>query len=143
MGDMSGKKDSSSSSSSNSTTTNNNIDRRQVVAEGAVGISTDGSTVNMTMQSMDAGIVTKALDTVAQADATAGQGFSQLLTLADRVITGAGGIIQATQQTTDKQMDIVATTANDAKGAIDQKTIMVGIGVAGAVAIAFAVGNKK
>lgn len=143
MGDMSGSKDSSSSSSSSNTTTNNNIDRRQVVAEGGMGLSADGSTLNVTMQSMDAGIVNKALDAVVQADAISGQGFSQLLTLADRVITGAGGIIQATQQTTDKQMDIIATTANDAKGAIDQKTIMVGIGVAGAVAIAFAVGNKK
>lgn len=143
MGDMSGQKDSSSSSSSNSTTTNNNIDRRQVVAEGGMGLSADGSTLNVTMQSLDGGIVQKALDTVANADAISGQGFNQLLTLADKVITGAGGIIAATQETTNKQMDIINTTANDQRGQIDQKTIMVAVGVAGAVAIAFAVGNKK
>lgn len=139
MGDMSGSKDSSSSSSSS--TTNNNIDRRQVVAEGAIGVSADGSTINV--QSMDAGIVQKALDTVASADAISGQGFNQLLTLADKVITGAGGIIAATQATTDKQMDIISTTANDAKGQIDQKTIMVVVGVAGAVAVAYAMNKGK
>jgi len=136
MGDFSGGPSEKNSSSSN-TTTNNNIDRRQVVAEGGVGLSADGSSVSVTMQSMDAGIVNKALDTVANADAVAGQGFNQLLTLADKVITGAGGIIQSAQNTTDKQMEIIATTANDAKGAIDQKTLMVGLGVAGLVAFAY------
>lgn len=106
-----------------------------------MGVSADGSTINI--QSVDAGIVNKALDTVMQADAVSGAGFSQLLTLADKVITGAGGIIAATQETTSKQMDMINTTANDQAGAIDQKTMMVMVGVAGAVAIAFASNRGK
>lgn len=108
-----------------------------------MGLAADGSTINVSVQSVDAGIVGKALDTVAQADATNGEGFSKLLTLADKFITGAGDVIQKTQDTTLAQIQAVNAAANDKAGNIDQKTIMVGIGVAGAVAVAIALGGKK
>lgn len=141
MGDFSGGgSDKSSSSSSTNTTTTTNIDRRQVMSDGAIGITSDGSTVNI--QSMDAGIVKAALDVVAGADATNGNGFNALLNLADHLFTGAGSLLEKTQQTTLAQVGQVSTAQNNAKGAVDQKTIMVLAGVAGAVAVAIAIGKK-
>jgi len=141
MGDLSGSKKTSSSSSSNQQTTNNNIDRRQVVAEGAIGLSADGSSINVT--TLDSGIVNKALDTVASADATNGQGFQSLLTLADRLFAAGGSVLERTADTTLAQVAALNTAQNDAGGKIDQKTIMVAVGVAGAVAIAFAASKGK
>lgn len=138
MGDMSGSKDSSSSSSTSSTTTN--VDRRQVVGEGAIGLASDNSTINL--NTLDAGIVNKALDTVAAADATNGQGFSTLLTLADKMFTKGGTILEKTADTTMAQVAALTTAQNDQKGAIDQKTIMVLAGVAGAVAVSYLAGKK-
>ncbi len=135
---MGGK--SSSSSSSNSATTTTNIDRRQVVAEGATGIAADGATINI--QELDSGIVKSALDTVKANDATNGAGFTQLLALADRFFTGAGEMINKTQDatikqqdTTIKQIDQINTAANDQSGKIDQKTLLI---VAGAAVAAMA-----
>ena len=118
----------SSKSSSSSTTNTTNIDRRQVVSEGGLGIASDGATVNVT--TLDAGIVTSALDAVKANDATNGQSFSQLLSLADKLFTGAGEVINKTQDTTIKQIDQIQTAANDQKGAVDQKTLIIVAGAA-------------
>lgn len=141
-GKSSSSSDSSNWQSSTSTTTNNNIDRRQVVAEGAFGLAADGATVSITNNSLDGEVIGKALDVVAQSDATNGDGFNSLLRLADKFISGAGDVIGKTQETTMKQIEAVNMAANDKSGQIDQKTMMVAVGAAAAVAIAFAVGKK-
>lgn len=117
-----------SSSSSSSTTTTNNIDRRQVVAEGGIGLASDGATINV--ETIDAGIVKAALETVRADDATNGAGFTQLLTLADKLFSGAGEVINKTQDTALGQIAALNTVANDAEGRIDQKTIIIGGAVA-------------
>lgn len=132
MGDMSGSK--SSSSSSSNTTNTTNIDRRQVMSDGAIGVTSDSSTINI--ESMDAGVVNKALDVVASNDTIAGQGFTQLLTLADKMFNAGGTILQKTADTTMAQVGALTTAQNDAKGAIDQKTMMILAGVAAAAFIA-------
>lgn len=121
----------SSKSSSSSSTTTNNSDKR-IAVETGIGISSDGSTINV--QALDGAIVQKALDTVASADATAGEGFGALLALADKLFTGAGAVIEKTQDTTLAQLETINTAANDNKGSIDQKTIVV-LAVAGAAAL--------
>lgn len=126
----------SSSSSTSSETTN--IDKRLALQEG-IGISSDQSTVNVT--TLDAGIVNKALDTVAVTDATNAQGFNQLLTLADKFMTGAGDVIKATQATTLAQVGALGTAQNDARGSIDQKTMTI-LAVAGVAAV-WAFNRKK
>ena len=160
MGDLSGSKKTSSSSSSNQQTTNNNIDRRQVVGEGAYGFASDTSNIEVTqtanITALDGGaiananqlsqnalmanseVLRKALDTVAGADATNGEGFSGLLGLADKLFTGAGNMLSKSQDATISQIDQINRAANDKTGSIDQKTIMVAVGVAGMVAVAFA-----
>lgn len=124
---------SSSSSSNATTTTTYTTDKRMVVDQG-IGITSDSSTVHV--ESMDAGIVNKALDTVAAADATAGEGFMRLLGLADKLFEGAGSMIETTQATA---LAATQTAANDAKGAVDQKTIII---LAGAAVAAFAFMRK-
>lgn len=125
-------------SSSSTSSTTQNTDKRIAVDTG-VGISSDSSTV--TVNTLDSGIVTKALDTVSAADATNGQGFTQLLGLADKLFTGAGDSLKASQATTLAQIGALNTATNDAKGSVDQKTIIV-LAVAGAAA-AFAFARKK
>lgn len=118
------------SSKSSTTTTTQATDKRMVVDQG-IGISSDSSTV--TVNSLDAGIVTKALDTVAASDATNGDGFTKLLGLADKLFTGAGNMIDNTQSASLAQLETINAAANDQRGAIDQKTMVV-LAVAGAAA---------
>lgn len=129
------------SSSKAATTTNTTaVDKRLVVDGNSVGISAEGS--NVTVNTLDAGIVGKALDTVQAADATNGEGFDKLLGLADKLFTQGGELISNTSQATLQQVAALNTAQNDQKGAIDQKTIMV-LGIAGAVAIVAANGGFK
>lgn len=125
---------SKSSSSSNQTTTTNNIDRRQVVAESGIGFSSDSSTINVT--TLDAGIVKAAIDAVKSGDAVNGDSFSKLLSLADKMFTGAGDIIGKAQETTLSQVAQLNEARNDQNGKIDQKTLIIVGGIAlGALAV--------
>lgn len=115
---------SSSSSSSSSTTS---IDKRMVVDQG-IGISSDQSTVNV--QALDGQIVNKALDTVAAADAAAGEGFERLLGLAENLFSAGGKLVEKTSDTAMAAIGAVNTAQNDSKGSVDQKTIII-LAVAG------------
>jgi hypothetical protein len=128
----------SSSSSSNSTTTTN-VDKRQVVDAGGIGVSSDQSTVSVTNNSLDAGIVNTALDVVKSNDATNGASFSQLLSMADKLFTTSSNIIGKAQDTTLSQVGALTTLSNDQKGAVDQKTLII---LGAVVAGAFAFGKK-
>jgi hypothetical protein len=129
----------SESSSSNATTTSN-IDRRQVVDSNGVGVSSDSSTITINNTTADPQVIHDTLDTIKNNDAVNGAGFTQLLGLTDKLLTGAGQIITNTQDATMKQIDAVNSAANDAKGAIDQKTLII-IG-AGVVAL-YAINKRK
>lgn len=123
------------SSSSNSSTTQT-TDKRMVVDQG-IGISSDSSTV--TVNALDGEIVKKALDTVAAADATAGVGFTQLLGLADKLFTGAGNMIEKTQNSSLAALENINAAAADQAGTINQKTMIV---LAVAAAGAFVLSRK-
>ena len=123
---------SESSSSSASTTTTQTTDKRMVVDTG-VGISSESS--NVTVNTLDSGIVKAALDTVKANDATNGDGFSKLLGLADKLFTTGSTLIEKTSDTTLAQVAALTTAKNDSAGLIDQKTIIV-LGIAGAIAAA-------
>lgn len=120
---------SSKSSSSNSTTTTN-IDKRQVVDAGGIGVSSDSSNVTVTNNTLDAGIVNTALDVVKANDATNGAGFTALLNMADKLFTASADVIGKAQDTTLAQVGNLTTLANDQKGVIDQKTLII-VAVAG------------
>lgn len=126
----------SSKSSSSTASTTTTVDKRMVVDNG-IGISSDSSTVYV--EALDVDIVNKALDTVAAADATAGVGFSQLLGLADKLFTGAGAMVEKTQNTALGQLETLNAAAADRTGSIDQKTMIV---LAVAAAGAFVLSKK-
>lgn len=123
----------SSSSSSNQTITET-TDKRMVVDTG-IGISSDSSTISV--QALDAGIVNKALETVAAADATAGEGFTKLLTLADKLFDAGGELIENTSGTAMQAVQMASSAQNDAQGKIDQKTILILAAAGVAAAYAF------
>lgn len=119
-----------SKSSSANTTTTNTTDKRMVVDNG-LGISSDSSTVTVNM--VDADIVKAALDTVTASDATNGEGFEKLLSLAGNLFEAGGKLIDKTQTASLAQLETINSAANDKTGAIDQKTIIV-LAIAGAAA---------
>lgn len=120
----------SSKSSSSNTTTTNTTDKRMVVDNG-LGISSDSSTVTVNM--VDTDIVKAALDTVTAADATNGEGFEKLLSLAGSLFDAGGKLIDKTQTASLAQLETINSASNDKAGVIDQKTIIV-LAIAGAAA---------
>jgi Tfp pilus assembly major pilin PilA len=126
---------SSSSASNTSTTTSTttlNTDKR-ITQQSGVAMTVDGSTVNVTNQSVDKDIVNKALDTVTTGNALQNDGFVKMLGLADKLFATADSTLKSTQATTLAQVGALTSAQNDAKGAIDQKTIVIlaAAGVAG------------
>jgi hypothetical protein len=126
-----------SGSSSSNTTTTETVDKRMVVDTG-VGISSESSTV--TVNALDSGITQAALDVVKANDATNGQGFEQLLGLADKLFTTGSDLIGKTQSASLAQLETINTAANDKTGSIDQKTMIV-LAIAGAAAIVMTKGK--
>lgn len=124
----------SSKSSQSSTTTTTTTDKRLVVDGGSLGVSADRSTINV--QTLDGGIVNKALETVAAADATAGEGFNKLLELTENLFDAGGKLLENNAATTLAQLAQLNTARNDTQGKIDQKTIV--LLVVGAVGVAWA-----
>lgn len=115
------------SSSSSSTTIN--TDQRLAVGDGGAGISGDNSSI--TINSTDAQIVSRALDSVDSASAVQGDVFDKLLSVSKE-------LIGTTQQSVESAYSKATT---DAKGSLDNKTIVI-LGVAAAAAFAYAQGNK-
>lgn len=128
----------SSSSSSSSTTLNTD---KRITQQSGVALTVDGSTVNVTNQSVDKDIVNAALDSVNTGSVLANDSFVRMLGLADKLFTGAGQALQNTQQTTLAQVGALTTAQNDAKGSIDQKTMII-LAAAGVAGLAF-ISRKK
>jgi hypothetical protein len=117
-----------SSSSSNQATNTYNTDKR--IANDGGFVAQDGGVINATIQSVDKDIISKALDTIGMADATNGESFGALLTLADKVITGGGELLATGQQ---QVLSSLQTLQTEKQGSIDNKTIVL-LAAAGAAA---------
>jgi hypothetical protein len=114
-----------SSSSSTSTT---NTDKRLAVGDGGAGISGDNSQI--VINSTDGAIVSRALDSVDSSSALQGDVFSKLLDVSQSLI----------KSTQDSVAGAYTQATTDAKGSIDNKTIIV-LGVAAAAAWAYRKGK--
>lgn len=146
------------SSSSASSQTTNNQDNRVAVQDG-IGLSaSSGNVINVT--NSDAQVVARALDSIDRSNAVNGEGFanlldtsetnfkqlvtgqtsgfSQLIGTAEKLFNEGQNLIGQTQKAV---ADAYGQAQNDAKGTIDNRTIMV-IAVAGAAALAFASRRK-
>jgi hypothetical protein len=127
----------SSSSASSSSQTTNNVDKRLVVDSG-VGVTADNSTVNLSVQTTDAEIVSRALDTVDMNNATNQEGFSKLLDAADTLFQRGENLIGQTQQSVADAYTLAQTTK---AGTIDNKTMIV-LAIAGAATV-YAINRKS
>lgn len=74
-----------SSSSSSQATTTTNLDKRQVVDNGGLGVSSDSSTVTVTM--LDNGAINQAIDLSKTSTTAAYTGLDHLLGFANSVLT--------------------------------------------------------
>lgn len=82
------------------------------------------------------------LYTTEKNNALQSDGFVKMLGLADKLFTGAGEALKSTQATTMAQVGALTTAQNDAKGAIDQKTIVI-LAAAGVAGLALMTRGKK
>lgn len=127
--------------SSKSSQATSNYDQRVAVQDG-IGLSaSNGNVINVT----DGGIVKDALgsvnliakdafDAVNISTAANGEGFAKLLDVAENMFNRSEGLIGQTQKSV---ADAYSQAQTDAKGTVDNRTIMV-LGVAAAAALAFA-----
>ena len=145
-----GGKSESKSSNGNYTST----DRRLVADNGSFGLTGDdnavswSSTENNALQYADhstnitntldggaikssAEVVKAALETVGNADAVSGEGFSKLLDLAGELFEGGGRALERSQELTNSAYQ---QAVESKQGAIDNRTIAV-LAMAGAAAV--------
>ena len=132
-------------SSTASATTSTNTDKRLVVSDSAIGISSDNSTINLT--TTDGGAVDASFDFAKSANAMtfefaksanaiASENFNDLLNTTNNVLSGILGGIAS-------QQNFIAATTADAKGTIDNKTIMTISGIGAVVVAVLAFKGKK
>lgn len=102
-----------------------------------------GPTVNLTnnIQSLDADVVSRALDTVDRTNAIAGQSLDDLLTLTATVFDRGATIAQTAMEQTGAAYDLLLArkeeTDSRASGQLDQRTVVV-LAIAGAAVAAVA-----
>lgn len=141
-------------SSSSSANTTKNEDRRNAVQDG-IGVSGDSNVTSITNNVTDAGIVSRALDSIDLNNATSAQGLTKLLDTSGDLFDGlssaqasgfnklldvAGNLWNEGQNligTTQKAVaDAYGQAQSDKAGSIDNRTLIV-LAVAGAAALAF------
>lgn len=119
----------SKSKSSQATTNNDN----RVAVDGGIGLSaSDGNTISVTTS--DPVIVSRALDSVDVANAGMSEGFERLLNAAGGLFDRGESLIGQTQKAV---ADAYGQAQNDARGTIDNRTMIV-LAVAGAAALVLA-----
>lgn len=122
-----------SSSSSSTSYTTNNIDKRLVVGEDGTGVSADNSTVTLNIERLDADLIGQALDFASEANAVTRDGTIEVLSTGRDMFTAA----------MQRVGDAYSKAQNDAKGSIEQKTvILVALVAVVPLAILFWKGNK-
>ncbi len=117
----------SSSSASSSKQETNSTDKRLVVDSG-LGVSADNSTVDVTVQTTDKEIVSRALTTVDVNNATNAEGFSKLLDASESLFERGERLIEKTQASVANAYAAAQTTK---AGTIDNRTLIV-LAIAGA-----------
>lgn len=136
---------------SESSQSSNNYDNRTAVQDGVGLSSSNGNWIDASRTSnyeattnyssnttsnvtvTDGGIVDRALDSIDVNNATNAEGFAKLLDTAGSWFTQSQGLIGQTQKSV---ADAYAQAQTEAKGTIDNKTIMV-IAVAAVAGLAF------
>lgn len=126
-------------SSSQSSSTTNNMDQRVVADGGSVGLSGNSSTFNISQT--DGGITARALDSLDKnfklVNDSAGEGISSLLGAMKSMFETSTTQATSMAGTVEKNvLDAYRNAASDAKGTIDNKTI-IALAVAGVAVVGF------
>ena len=116
-----------STSSSNATTTQN-TDKRQVVDGGSVGVSSDSSTVNVSVT--DTGAVKQAIDLTAGVGQGALDAYKTLLATTEHLVGTANNTIQASTDLAGSITSSTLGTDQTAKDAEKKKQYLIYGGVA-------------
>lgn len=116
-------------SKSSSKQSSSNYDNRVAVQDG-IGLSySSGNTINV--ETLDAEIVGKALDSVNVSNALNSDNFTKLLDVQKDMFNTSQGLIGQTQQAV---ADAYSQAQTDAKGTIDNRTMIV-LGIAAAAVV--------
>lgn len=127
-----------SSSKSSSSQTTNNTDNRIVTESGVV--ASGGSSIVATIEHLDGDIVKDALQFATDASDDNSASLDKLIGLASDLFGQGADLIRGGQDTV---LAAAQSVANDQRGAIDQKTIVVlGLGAAAVAAIALTKGKN-
>lgn len=111
---------------------------KRLVNESGIAISSEGSNIDLNIESLDADVVGKALDSVNISTVAAGEGFTQLLTLADKLTTTTQATAASMAGTySNDVLKGVASAETERAGRLDQQTIVLlaGAAVVGLVAM--------
>jgi len=122
------------SATTSSNTTTQNTDKRLVASDSAIGISSDNSTINLS--TTDQGAIAASFDFAKSANVLAEEKYQDLLAATGNTLSGVLGGIAA-------QQNFIAATTADAKGTIDNKTIMVVAGIGAVAVAALTLGGRK
>lgn len=114
---------------SKSSQSTSNYDNRVAVQDGIGLSSSNGNTINV--QTVDAEVVGKALDSVNISNALGADNFTKLLEAGKDMFNTSQGLIGQTQKAV---ADAYGQAQNDKAGTIDNRTIIV-LAVAGAAAL--------
>lgn len=118
-----------SSSSSNTTQTTNQIDRRQVVDSGSVGVSSDTSTVHVSILDQGAiagakALADNALALVAASDQETSKSLANVLGFAKDVFNTGFSALDRVGTQVERQTEIVAKAYDNAQGEGTQKNLV-------------------
>lgn len=128
----------SSSSSSSQSTTTTNVDKRQVVDNGAVGVSSDSSTVNVT--TTDMGSIKAALQYAAENNQGLATAFDHLLAATIQLEGMTTGTLKANN---DLATQLAGTASDQAKAASTSLTQNQALIIAAGAALAWVAFRRK
>lgn len=135
-------------SSSESNQTTNQVDRRQVVDSGSVGVSSDSSTVNVSI--LDQGaiarageIADRAIALVGASDQETGKTLANVLGFAKDVFTTGIGVLDKAGTQIDRQTQLISQAYDNAKGEGTQKNLVAAAALATVAIVAVNVWGKK
>lgn len=137
-----------SSSSSSTTQTTNQVDRRQVVDSGSVGVSSDTSTVSVSILDQGAiagakAIAENALALVKASDQETGKTLADVLGFAKDVFTTGIGVLDKAGTQVKAQTDLISKAYDNAQGEGTQKNLVAAAALATVAVVAVKVWGKQ
>lgn len=127
-------------SSSSSSQSVQNVDRRLVVGEGAIGLSSDGGTY--TLNVLDGGAVSGALELVKASDQATAKTVSEQLGFTKEIFAAGLTVLDKAGKQVEAQTKLVANAFDTARGEGTQKNLIAAAALATVAIVAVKVWGK-